>query len=92
MINNLHSDTLYIKIVPLSITSKYLQSDNKISNSFGVTSQWLLTDIDGNKVVKISNQKFQSNYHILQLPYSYAGLGRTNNYIEDLTVSYQAMG
>jgi len=47
-----------------------------------VTTQWLFTDIDGNKLVKISNQKVQFNYGTLQLPYAYTGLGRTNNYLE----------
>jgi len=47
----------------------------------GVTIQWLITDIDGNKNVKIANQYFQQNYGSLQLPYAQSGLGRTNNYI-----------
>jgi hypothetical protein len=80
--NNLHSDTLHLKILPLSITSNYNQDEQKVSGSFGVTIQWLFTDINGNKIIQIANQKFQFNYGSLQLPYTYSGLGRTNNYVE----------
>jgi len=92
IINNLQSDTLHLKILPLSINSQFLQNENKISSTFGVTTQWLFTDIDGHKLVKTSNQKFQFNYGIMQLPYAYSGLGRTNNYVEELTVGYQRYG
>lgn len=34
------------------------------------------------------NQKSQWNYGTLQLPFASSGLGRTNNYVEDLTVGY----
>lgn len=92
IINNLQSDTLHLKILPLSITSSYIEDDKKIENTFGVTTQWLFTDIDGHKHVKISNQKYQYNYKIMQLPYAYTGLGRTNNYLEQFTVGYQRYG
>lgn len=82
IINNLQFDTLHLKILPLSISSIYNEDEKKIENTFGVTTQWLFTDIDGNKLVKISNQKVQFNYGTLQLPYAYTGLGRTNNYLE----------
>lgn len=38
------------------------------------------------------NQKSQWNYGTLQMPFSTNGLGRTNNYIEDLTVGYPGYG
>jgi integrin alpha FG-GAP repeat containing protein 1 len=82
IINNLQSDTLHLKILPLSISSIYNENEKKIENTFGVTTQWLFTDIDGHKLVKVSNQKVQFNYGTFQLPYAYSGLGRTNNYLE----------
>jgi hypothetical protein len=35
---------------------------------------------------KLVNKVPQSSYHALQTPYSFFGLGRTNNYIENLFV------
>jgi integrin alpha FG-GAP repeat containing protein 1 len=62
------------------------------SASMGVTIQWLITDINGNQNVKVANQYFQQNYGSLQLPYTQSGLGRTNNYIEDLTIGFSRIG
>jgi hypothetical protein len=70
----LQPDTLHLKVLPLSL-------NGASTSTFGVTIQWLLTDIDGNKIVQLSNQKSQLNYGSLQLPYTLSGLGRTNNYV-----------
>ena len=38
------------------------------------------------------NQRSQWNHGTLQLPFACGGLGRTNNYVEDLTVGYEGVG
>lgn len=90
--NNVKDDTLFIKILPLSRTSTYETGSRKISNAFGITMQWRITKLDGNKKVSLLNQKSQWNYGTLQLPFVSGGLGRTNNYVEDLTVGYESLG
>lgn len=63
-----------------------------MSSAFGITMQWRITKLDGYKKISLLNQKSQCNYGTLQLPYVIGGLGRTNNYVEDLTVGYEGMG
>jgi hypothetical protein len=58
----------------------------------GVTVEWRVTNLDGEKTISVLNQKFQWNYGSLQQPFVTSGLGRTNNYIEDLTVGYPGYG
>lgn len=90
--NNVKDDTLFIKILPLSQTSTYEAGSRKISNAFGITIQWRITKLDGYKKISLLNQKSQWNYGTLQLPFTSGGLGRTNNYVEDLTVGYETTG
>lgn len=81
IMNNVKDDTLFIKILPLSQSSVYSLSSNKLSSAFGITIQWKITALDGNKDIKLFNQKSQWNYGTLQLPFVCGGLGRTNNYV-----------
>lgn len=92
IINNIFEDTLFIKILPLLPSSSNDFESSRLISSVGVTIQWRLTSLDGDKTISVLNQKFQWNYGSLQLPFSTGGLGRTNNYIEDLTVGYPAYG
>lgn len=64
----------------------------QVVSAVGVTLQWRITKLDGDKSISVLNQKFQWNHGTLQLPFSTTGLGRTNNYIEDLNVGYPAYG
>ncbi|CAD8196839.1 unnamed protein product [Paramecium pentaurelia] len=50
---------------------------------YGATYQFRVTDISGSYKPAAGIQLYQSAYSPLQLPYSYMGLGRTNNYIEN---------
>ena len=92
IVNNVKDDTLFIKILPLSISSRYEDHNHQISTAFGVTLQWRITLLDGNKKIQLEMQKSQLNYGTFQLPYVSLGLGRTNNYVEDLTVGYDGIG
>ena len=92
IINNIKDDTLMIKILPLTTSSQYEKKNNHISGAFGVTLQWTITLLSGEKKIQLENQRFQLNYGSFQLPYVSMGLGRTNNYVEDLTVGYDGSG
>lgn len=63
-----------------------------IAPAFGVTIQWIITELSGEKKIELLNQRTQWNYGALQLPFACGGLGRTNNYVEDLTVGYSGVG
>lgn len=92
IINNVIEDSLFIKILPLLPSSSPDFEAQEVVNAIGVTIQWRITKLDGDKSIRVLNQKFQWNFGTLQLPFSTGGLGRTNNYIEDLTVGYPGFG
>ena len=92
IVNNLIEDTLFIKILPLLSTSSDDFESTSINSAIGVTVQWRITNLNGDKTISLLNQKSQWNYGVLQLPFVTVGLGRTNNYIEDLTVGYPGYG
>ena len=81
VINNLIEDTLFIKILPLLPSSSEDFESSALVNAVGVTIQWRITNLEGDKTISVLNQKSQWNYGSLQLPFSTHGLGRTNNYI-----------
>lgn len=80
IINNIIDDSLFIKILPLLVTSAGFDS-NSLSAAIGITVQWRITNLNGDKTIALLNQRSQWNYGTLQLPFVTAGLGRTNNYI-----------
>lgn len=92
IINNLIEDTLFIKVLPLLPSSSSDFDSTALANAVGVTIEWRLTNLDGDKTISSVSQKSQWNYGSLQLPFATYGLGRTNNYIEDLRVSYAGFG
>ncbi len=51
----------------------------------------IVTSIIGNKFVSKGVQLTQSSFTPLELCYIYLGLGRTNNYVESLTVGIPAV-
>lgn len=92
IVNNIIEDTLFIKILPLLPSSNDDFTSTALVNALGITIQWRITNLNGDKTISSLNQKIQSNYGSLQLPFATAGLGRTNNYIEDLTIGYPGYG
>lgn len=92
IINNLIEDTLFIKILPLLPSSSGDFSSTALTAAVGVTIQWRLTNLNGDKTISTASQKSQWNHGVMQLPFATHGLGRTNNYIEDLTVGYSGNG
>jgi integrin alpha FG-GAP repeat containing protein 1 len=92
IINNLIQDTLFIKVLPLLPSSSPDFTTTALTPAVGVTIQWRFTNLNGDKTISVANQKTQWNHGMLQLPFATRGLGRTNNYIEDLTVGYSGNG
>lgn len=79
--NNIVSDSFFIKA--LMLNSKQEKSDNIYGdNSMGVSFRFIVTDLDDNKYVAAGTQQTQTSYLSLQLPYSFLGIGRSNNYVE----------
>jgi integrin alpha FG-GAP repeat containing protein 1 len=65
-----------------------VDNENYGMSRIGVNYQFIFTTLDGDKEVNGGSQMFQNGYQALQLPYSFFGIGRSNNYIEHLTVAY----
>ena len=79
--NNIVSDSFFIKA--LMLNSVQTKSDNIYGdNSIGVSFRFVVTDLDDKKYVLVGSQVYQSQYLSLQLPYSFIGIGRSNNYVE----------
>jgi len=64
-------------------SERYLPSGVSYS---GATYKYTVFDTSGHRSAAQVNQLPQTSYHALQTPYSFFGLGRTNNYIENLFV------
>jgi integrin alpha FG-GAP repeat containing protein 1 len=81
--NNQHFDAFFMKITVLHGDSSIV--DQNI-NVIGANVDLYITQLGGNYAPKIGNQLSQTG-RTLQLPYIFFGLGRTNNYVEDLTIT-----
>lgn len=83
--NNLDYDAFFLTISIL--TSKYEQ-DSLFNNTeyIGGVASFFVTMLSGELAPKTANQLAQAG-STLQLPYIRQGLGRTNNYLLDLTIT-----
>jgi hypothetical protein len=81
ILNNIIDDSLFIKILPVLSTSDDDLNSHEIHSAIGVTVQWRITNLNGDKTIALLNQKPQWNFGTLHLPFVTGGLGRTNNYI-----------
>jgi len=63
-------------------------SDSKVGTPVSEASyRCVLTDLNDVKFVAVSGSSGQTAYHSLNTPYSHVGIGRSNNFIEQFTVS-----
>lgn len=83
--NNVDYDAFFLTISIL--TSKYEQ-ESLFNNTeyIGGVASFFVTMLSGELAPKTANQLAQAG-STLQLPYIRQGLGRTNNYLEDLTIT-----
>ncbi|MCQ2818078.1 MAG: hypothetical protein MJ252_12500 [archaeon] len=77
--NNYFSDTYFIK-------AKTLLSDSLYSAEVGTNYRYIATDNDGKRRMDYSWQLAMTADLAMSTPYSLVGIGRSNNYIENLIV------
>lgn len=79
--NNIASDSFFVKAN--MVNTQLEKNDNIYSdNAIGASYRFVVTDLNDKKFVIVGSQSYQSGYMSIQLPYSYLGVGRSNNYIE----------
>ncbi|THU96321.1 integrin alpha N-terminal domain-containing protein [Dendrothele bispora CBS 962.96] len=92
--NNFYYDAFFLKAIVLNGACNngwcYAEDGTKY-HPFGVsysgaTYKYTVLDTSGRRSAAQVGQLPQTSYHSLQSPYSFFGLGRTNNYIENLFV------
>ncbi|KAE9384582.1 hypothetical protein BT96DRAFT_1026852 [Gymnopus androsaceus JB14] len=92
--NNFYYDAFFLKAIVLNGACNndwcYTEDGGKY-HPFGVSYsgasyKYTVLDTSGRRSAAQVGQLPQTSYHSLQSPYSFFGLGRTNNYIENLFV------
>ena len=78
--NFLNSDNFFIK------ATTYSSLNHSFYSIIGTSYQYVSTDITGKRSPQAGLQYYQTAYSPLQLPYGFMGIGRSNNYIEHLTI------
>ncbi|KAL4065217.1 hypothetical protein J3A83DRAFT_4360504 [Scleroderma citrinum] len=92
--NNFYYDAFFLKAIVLNGAcnngwcsspngSSYLPVDVSYS---GASFKYTVLDTNGQRSAAQVGQLPQTSYHALHTPYAFLGLGRTNNYIENLFV------
>ncbi|KAF8162813.1 hypothetical protein B0H34DRAFT_295552 [Crassisporium funariophilum] len=93
--NNFYYDAFFLKAIVLNGACNngwcYSPNGSERYHPFGVsysgaTYKYTVLDTSGHRSAAQVGQLPQTSYHSLQTPYSFFGLGRTNNYIENLFV------
>ncbi len=83
--NNYSYDAFFLK----SQNSAIMENSSKITSKnyvLGVTYRYIATSLDGTRRMDVANQLNQLSVLAINLPYSYIGIGRSNNYIENFHV------
>ncbi|PPQ97975.1 hypothetical protein CVT26_003124 [Gymnopilus dilepis] len=93
--NNFYYDAFFLKAIVLNGACDngwcYSPNGSEKYHPFGVsysgaTYKYTVLDTAGRRSAAQVGQLPQTSYHALQTPYTFFGLGRTNNYIENLFV------
>ncbi|KAJ3892409.1 hypothetical protein GG344DRAFT_87791 [Lentinula edodes] len=92
--NNFYYDAFFLKAIVLNGACNNgwcYTKDGQKYHPFGVSYsgasyKYTVLDLSGRRSAAQVGQLPQTSYHALQSPYSFFGLGRTNNYIENLFV------
>ncbi|KAG6899532.1 hypothetical protein C0993_009348 [Termitomyces sp. T159_Od127] len=93
--NNYYYDAFFLKAIVLNGACDngwcYSPNGSERYHPFGVSYsgasyKYTVLDTSGHRSAAQVGQLPQTSYHALQTPYSFFGLGRTNNYIENLFV------
>lgn len=78
--NNYHYDAFFLKSLNTRVSTQYR------SIAIGVTYRYIATNLNGSRRVDVNYQALQFNLMSLFLPYTFIGIGRSNNYIENFHV------
>ena len=71
--NNYNYDVFFLKSVTLRFKGKFT------TNEIGTNYRFISTNLDGSRRMDVSFQSAQTNELPLNLPYTYMGIGRSNN-------------
>lgn len=83
--NNFERDNFFIK--------SRMISDEKIGTTLGAASvRCVLTNLNDNKFIVQGSMANNGGFHSLPLPYMHTGVGRSNNFIEQYTISVYSNG
>lgn len=83
--NNFSYDAFFLKSQNSSSITNSAKEINK-HYVLGVTYRYIATNLDGSRRMDVSNQLCQLSILAFNLPYSFIGIGRSNNYIENFHV------
>ncbi|KAJ3182769.1 hypothetical protein HDU87_008108 [Geranomyces variabilis] len=94
ILNNFYNDAFFLKaLVSNGVCPAWCPTGDKFPspkpygvNYAGASFKYTVLDTAGRRRARQAAQLSQSTYFSLQTPYALFGLGRTNNYIEDLFV------
>lgn len=78
--NNYHYDAFFLKSLNMLTSQKYS------TYAIGVTYRYIATNLNGSRRLDVNYQALQLNSMSLSLPYTFIGIGRSNNYIENFHV------
>ncbi|KAG2226834.1 hypothetical protein INT45_005799 [Circinella minor] len=90
IINNFFNDAFFLKgLVSNGVCGSNCPAESGYAKPYGVnypgaTFKYTVLDTSGTKRVHQVSQLSQSSYLSLQTPYCLIGLGRTNNYVEEM--------
>lgn len=92
--NNFFFDAFFLKAMVMNRPCDGVHCGNRNSSVYdaygvsypGATYKYTVQDTSGRRSAAQVPQLPQTSYHSLHTPYSFFGLGRTNNYIENLFV------
>lgn len=87
--NNFFQDAFFLKAIVLNgaCPSGVCDGGHKAfgATNVGASFKYTVLDTSGHRSAAFANQLPQTSYQSLHTPYTFIGLGRTNNYIESLT-------
>jgi integrin alpha FG-GAP repeat containing protein 1 len=88
--NNYVKDTFFLKALMVNTVDPNSDKTKTMYGNglSGANYRLVVTDLNDNKFVIIGSQLTQSAYNAIQMPYSYLGIGRSNNYVETFTAAY----
>ncbi len=78
--NNYIYDAFFLKSI------HFLTQGIYFTNTFGTSYRYINTNLDGSRRMDTSVQIPQTTNLQLNLPYSYIGIGRSNNYVENFAI------